>query len=48
MNNNNFAKTKISVLDLAIVRDGGTESDTLKTVLISHSMLKNGAMIDFG
>jgi hypothetical protein len=44
--NNNFAKTKI--LDLAIVRDGGTASDTFKTVLISPSMLKNGAMIDFG
>jgi hypothetical protein len=26
--------------DLAIVRDGGTASDTFKTVLISPSMLK--------
>jgi luciferase family oxidoreductase group 1 len=33
MNNNNFAKTKISVLDLAIVRDGGTASDTFKNSL---------------
>jgi luciferase family oxidoreductase group 1 len=32
-NDNNLAKTKISVLDLAIVRDGGTESDTFKNSL---------------
>jgi alkanesulfonate monooxygenase SsuD/methylene tetrahydromethanopterin reductase-like flavin-dependent oxidoreductase (luciferase family) len=33
MNNNNLAKKKISVLDLAIVRDGGTASDTFKNSL---------------
>jgi hypothetical protein len=32
-NDNNLAKTKISVLDLAIVRDGGTESDTFKNLI---------------
>jgi hypothetical protein len=47
MNNNNFAKTKISV-DLAIVETEAPHLILLKTVLISPSMLKNGAMIDFG
>jgi hypothetical protein len=46
MNNNNFAKTKISVLDLAIV-ETGTASDTFKNSL-DIAQHENGAMIDFG
>jgi hypothetical protein len=34
--------------DLAIVRDGGTASDTFKNSLDIAQHVENGAMIDFG
>jgi alkanesulfonate monooxygenase SsuD/methylene tetrahydromethanopterin reductase-like flavin-dependent oxidoreductase (luciferase family) len=41
MNPNKLAQTNISVLDLAIVRDGGNASDTFKKQLEPCSKVEN-------